>query len=129
PKQPSTAQTIASRAGARSQSGRRRPCAAIDQGSRAGSVIACLALNPLLLTVDRGFHAGGGFRILPRDLAERGTGGFLLLQRGQRLPEPQERIGRFSRFVILRRHAEKGFGRIAILLALKIAFAEPVLGV
>ena len=55
-----------------------------------------LALNPLLLTIDGRFDAGRGARIFPRHLAERGAGGFLLLQRRQRLAEPQQRIRRLA---------------------------------
>src|SRR5882762_4683868 len=90
---------------------------------------ATLALNPLLLTVDRGFDARRGPRILPRHFAERGTGGFLFLQRRQRLAEPQQGIRRLGGLVEFGGHAEEGFRGVAILLALEVAFAEPVLRV
>src|SRR5581483_9058 len=62
-------------------------------------------------------------------LAKGGAGSLLLLQRRKRLSEPQHRIGRLGRLVILGRHGEEGLGGIAILLALEQAFAEPVLGI
>ena len=86
-----------------------------------------LALHPLLLTVHGRFDAARGARIFPRHLAERGAGGFLFLQRRQRLSEPQQRVRRLRRFVEFGGHREKGFGGIAILLALEQAFAQPVL--
>ena len=63
----------------------------------------------------------GSARIFPRHLAERGAGGFLFLQRRQRLAEPQQRVRRLGGFVELGGHAEEGFGGVAILLALEIA--------
>src|SRR5579859_124235 len=87
------------------------------------------ALDPLLLAVDGGFDAGGGARIFAHDLAEGGAGGLLLLQCGERLSEPQERIGRLRRLVVLAGDIEEDFGGVAILLALEVAFAEPVLGI
>ena len=86
-----------------------------------------LALNPLLLAVDGRFDAARGARIFPRHLAERGAGGLLLLQRRQRLSEPQQGIRGFRRFVEFGGHREKGFGGVAILLALEEALAQPVL--
>jgi len=65
-----------------SRRGRRRP------------PLAGLALHALLLAVNRCFDPAGGTRIFPSDLAECGAGGFLLLQRGQRLTEPQQGYGR-----------------------------------
>src|SRR6185312_514815 len=87
------------------------------------------ALHPLLLAADGGFDAGGGARIFARDLAEGSAGCFLLLQRGERLPEPKQRVGRLGRLVILAGHIEEDFGGVAILLALEVALAEPVLGI
>src|SRR5262245_65808776 len=64
--------------------------------SPSGSVTGCLAFNPLLLTVHGGLHTGGGARIFSRHLAEGGAGGFLFLQRGQRLAEAEQRVGRLA---------------------------------
>src|SRR5690349_9653789 len=87
------------------------------------------ALRPLLLAVDRGFDAGGSARIFAADLAEGGAGGLLLLQRGERLAEPQQRIRSLGRFFVFGGDGEEGFRRVAILLALEVALAEPVLRV
>src|SRR5262245_33279947 len=111
----------------RSEICRRLACAAIAVRDVGGPVTPCLALNPLLLTVDRRLHAGRGTRIFPHYLAKGGAGRFLFLQRGQRLAETKQRVGRLARPVVLGGHAEESFGRVAILLALKIAFTEPVL--
>jgi Mn-containing catalase len=85
------------------------------------------ALDPLLLAIDGGFDAGGCARIFPRDFAERGAGGFLFLQRRQRLAEPQQGVGRLARLVELGGHVEECLGGVPILLALEVAFAKPVL--
>src|SRR5450756_2258755 len=88
---------------------------------------AASALDALLLAVDGRFDAAGGTRIFPRHLAEGGAGGLLLLERRQRLSEPQQRVGGLARFVEFGGHPEEGFRGVAILLALEIALAEPVL--
>src|ERR1700733_4760993 len=93
--------------------------------SRIRSETMLLALNPLLLAVHGGFDAARGARIFPRHLAKRSAGGPLLLQGRQRLSEPQQGIRRFRRFVELGGYREKGFGRVAIALALEKTLAQP----
>src|SRR5690242_20162733 len=44
---------------------------------------SCLALDPLLLAIDRGFDTARSARIFPRHLAKSGASGFLFFQRGQ----------------------------------------------
>src|SRR5579862_2089352 len=88
---------------------------------------AVLALRALLLAVNGLLDAAPGVRIFPRYLAKGGTGGFLFLQRRQRLAKPQQCIRGLRRAVELGCHAEKGFSRLAILLTLEEALAEPEL--
>src|SRR5207245_11438483 len=126
PAGPSMTQKLPAPALPRSGISRRPPCAAIDERA-SRPVTDCLALNPLLLTVHRGLHAGGCARIFSNHLAEGGAGGFLFLQRRQRLAEAKQRVGRLAGLVVFGGHAEEGFGRLAVLLTLKIAFTEPVL--
>src|SRR6266702_631001 len=97
-------------------------CPALSQPKQSGS-----ALYPLLLAVDGGLHAARGTRIFPRHFAESGAGGFLFLQRRQRLAEPQQGIRRLGGLVELGGHAEEGFRSIAVLLTLEIAFTKPIL--
>src|SRR3954452_23360439 len=95
----------------------------------ASSLESTLALDPLLLTVDRRFDAGGGARIFPHHLAKRRAGRLLLFQSRQRLSEPQQGVGRLARFVEFGGHSEESFRGIAILLALEIALSQPILRV
>src|SRR5439155_22424179 len=57
---------------------------------------AASAADTLLFPVNALLHADRGARILAQNLAERGAGGFLLAQRSERLPEPQQRFGRLG---------------------------------
>src|SRR5688572_1470076 len=86
-----------------------------------------LAAVALLLAVDALLHAARRARIFAGDLAERRAGGFLLPQRSQRLAEPQQRIRRARRGVVLGGDCQEGFGGVAKALALEQALAEPVL--
>src|SRR5581483_8251144 len=65
------------------------------------------ALFLFLLAIDGGLHDGCRARIFPSHLAKGGAGSLLLLQRRKRLSEPQHRIGRLGRLVILGRHGEE----------------------
>jgi len=90
--------------------------------------IRSLALNPLLLAVHGRFNAARGVRIFPRHLTKGSAGGLLLLQRRQRLSQPQQGVRRFRRFVEFGGYREKGFGGVAITLPLeKILRALPVI--
>src|SRR6516164_10392053 len=82
---------------------------------------------PLLLAVDGLFDARGSARIFPAHFAKGGAGGFLLLQRGERLAEPQQGVRGFCRAIELGGHAEERFGRVTIELALEETFAKPEL--
>src|SRR4051794_39025526 len=86
-----------------------------------------LALHALLLTIHGRFDPVRGTGIFTRHLAERGTGGFLFVQRRQRLPEPQQRVRRLGGIAEFGSDAEEGFGGVAIFLALEETLAEPVL--
>jgi len=86
-----------------------------------------LALDPLLFAIHACFDTGGGARIFPRHFAERGAGGLFLLQRGERLPKPQQRVGRLRRLVVFAGDVEEDLGGVAILLALEQAFTQPIL--
>src|ERR1700719_1129057 len=85
------------------------------------------AVGTLLFPVDALLHAHRGARIFAQHFAQRSTGGFLFAKRRKRHAEPQQRIGRPRGGVVLRRHGEKGFGGIAIALALEQGFAHPEL--
>src|SRR4051812_49007118 len=95
--------------------------------SRRGSGSRSLALNAFLLAVHGLLHARGRARIFPADFTQRRAGGFLLLQRRQRLSQTQQRVRSFRRGVELGGHGEKRLRRVAVQLALKEAFAQPVL--
>src|SRR3981189_1967569 len=88
-----------------------------------------LTLDPLLLTVHGRFNAARGARIFPCPLAERGTGGLLLLQGRQRLSEPQQGVRSFRRFIEFGGHAKERFRSVTVLLALEETLAQPVLGI
>ena len=62
----------------------------------AAETAASSAVDALLLTIDALPHLGGSSRILARHLTERRASRFLLLQRRQRLPKPQQRIRRLG---------------------------------
>ena len=64
-----------------------------------------------------------------QDFAERRAGRFLLAERGKRLPEAQQRVGRLGGGFVFGRDVEEGFRRVTETLALEQAFAEPEGGV
>src|SRR5690349_1034719 len=87
------------------------------------------AMRTLLFLRDTAFHAGCGLRVLAADFGERGAGGLLLVQRGKRLTETQQRIGRLAGTLELSRHAQEGLRSITIALLLEQPFAQPILRV
>src|SRR5580698_1742544 len=91
------------------------------------SATAASAVGTLLFPIDALLHAQRGARIFAQHLAQRSAGCFLFTERRKRHAEPQQRIGRPRGGVILGRHREEGFRRIAIALALKQCFAHPEL--
>src|SRR5580693_5366488 len=91
------------------------------------SATAASAVGTLLFPIDALLHAHRGARVFAQYLAQRGAGGFLLAERRERHAEPQQRIGRPRRGVILRRYGEEGFRGIAIALALEQRFSHPEL--
>src|SRR5882724_11406084 len=97
--------------------------------SPAETGAASSAVDTLLFPLDALFHVHRGARIFAQDFAERRTSRFLFAQRRQRLPEPQQRIGRLGGGVVFGRDVEERFGGIAEALALKQTLAEPVLRV
>src|SRR5882757_8329112 len=88
---------------------------------------AASAADTLLFPVDALLHADRRARIFAQDLAERRTGRFLLAERRERLPEPQQGVGRLRGRLELGRDVEEGLGGVAVALALEQAFAQPVL--
>src|SRR5262249_49156639 len=80
-----------------------------------------------LVPGDAQLHAVPRARIFSPNLALRCTSGLLLARGGERLAEPEQRVGRPRGGVVLGRHVEKGFGGIAIALALEQALAQPIL--
>jgi hypothetical protein len=87
------------------------------------------AADTLLFPLDALLHDRGGARKFAHDFAERRARRFLLAERGQRLPEAQERVRGLRGGFIFCRNVEEGFGGVAVLLALEQAFAEPIGGV
>src|SRR6202034_3670544 len=106
----------------------RRPSRPSNSALASSSRTASSTVGTLLFPVHALPHVSRSARIFAQHLAKRGTGRFLLAQSGERLAEPQKRLGRASRGLILGGNGEKRFGRIAILLLLEQAFAKPVLG-
>src|SRR5262245_8187520 len=60
----------------------------------ATEIGAASAADTLLFPVDALLHVDRRARIFAQNLGERRAGRFLLAHRRQRLPEPQQRIGR-----------------------------------
>src|SRR5215213_1316703 len=87
------------------------------------------AADTLLFPLRRLLHVRGRLRILAGNFAERCAGRLLLVQRGERLAEPQQRVRRLAGGLVLGRHCEEGLGGLAIALALEQAFAQPVVRV
>src|SRR3954447_10087124 len=90
---------------------------------------AASAAGTLLFPVDALLHGDGRARIFAQDLAERGTGRFLLAQGGERLAEAQQRLRCLAGCFVFGRHREEGLRRVAELLPLEQAFAEPIVRV
>src|SRR5688572_14971439 len=116
---PETARTNAGQ----EPSAAKRPFASATETGFASS-----AADAFLLTVDALSDANRGARVLAQDFRERSAGGFLLSQRRERLPEPQERVGRLGGGLVLGRDAQERLGGVAKTLPLKHALAEPVHG-
>src|SRR5262245_10573705 len=74
-------------------------------------------------------HAARGLGIFAADLAERGAGRLALAERGERLAEPQQRVGRLGARLELGGDREEGFRRVAVALPVEQALAQPVIGV
>src|SRR5262245_63790642 len=113
--------TAITRAPAERRSSNRVLASAAETGS------ASSAADTLLFPVDALLHADRRARIFAQDLAERCTGGLLLAHGGERLAEPEQRVGRLCGGVVPGRHVEKGFGGIAVALPLEQALAQPIL--
>src|SRR5262245_15755331 len=97
--------------------------------SAAETGVASSAARTLLLALDALLHARGCARKFSQDLAERRAGRLLLAERGERLPETQQRIGRLGVGFVFGRDVEEGFRGVAEALALEQGFAEPIGGV
>src|SRR5215471_12402648 len=59
------------------------------------------AVRTLLFLRDTAFHAGRGLRIFAADFRKRRTSGLLLVHRGERLAETQQRVRRLARTLVL----------------------------
>src|SRR6266508_2332903 len=90
---------------------------------------ASSAADTLLFPLDALLQARRCAGKLARDLAERRAGRFLLAERGERLPEAEQRVGRPGIGLELGRDVEESFRRVAEALALEQALAEPIGGV
>src|SRR5664279_489942 len=87
------------------------------------------AVRTLLFLRDAALHGSRGARKFAPDFGQRGAGRFLLIERGERLPEPQKGVRRLARALIFGRDRQEGFRRVAITLALEQALAQPILRV
>src|SRR5262245_5538424 len=97
--------------------------------SAAETGAASSAADTLLLSLDALPYARGCAREFTQDFAERRAGRLLLAERGERLPEPKQRIGRLGIGFVFGRDVKEGFRGVAEALALEQAFAEPIGGV
>src|SRR5215217_6515453 len=84
------------------------------------------AADTLLFPLRGLLHVGRRLRIFAGNLAQGRARGLLLVQRGKRLAEPQQRVRRLAGRLVLGRHGQKRLRGLAIALALEQAFAEPV---
>src|SRR5262249_25794571 len=111
--------TASARTGDCARSPNSAAASAEETGSAAGTLL--FSLHALL-------HGRAGAGILESHLQEGGARRLLLLQGGQRLPEPHQRFRSLARFLVLGGDVEIGFGGLAIALALEQALAQPVIG-
>src|SRR5665213_2650333 len=102
----------------------RKPVPTLGSGPRASFSDHILAVCALLFLGDAAFHARRGAREFAADLGQRCAGRFLLMQRGERLPEPQQRGRRLAGVLEFGRDRQERFRRVAIALALKHALAQ-----
>src|SRR3974390_1605960 len=93
----------------------------------SGNVLSAVLLFQFL----RGaaFHAPRRIWVFTADLRQGRTCRFLLMQFGERLAEPQQRIRRLAAVLVLGRHSEEGFRRLAVLLLPEQRVAKPELRV
>src|SRR5438270_2645914 len=87
------------------------------------------AADTLLFPLRRLLHVRGRLRILAGNLSQRRARRLLLVERCERLAEPQQRVRRLAGALELARHGEERLGSLAIALALEQAFAEPIVRV
>src|SRR5215216_749383 len=97
-----------------------KAAASVDEtgGSAAGT---------LLFPLDALLHVGRGAGIFAPDFEEGGASRLLFLERRERLTEPHQRVRRLAGFFERGRDVEEGFGGLTVALALKQAFAEPII--
>src|SRR6185312_17540096 len=98
-----------------------------DDGSRAARRQSAVLFLQLLR--GRALHARRGVRIFASDLRERCASRLFLMQRRERLAEPEQSVRRLAAVLMLGRQREEGFRRLAIMLLLIERLAEPVLRV
>src|SRR5215475_2993308 len=109
----------------RAAAGRRSSNSVLASAPETGS--ASSAVDTLLFPVDPLLHADRSARIFAQDFAERCAGGLFLTHGGERLAEPEQRVGRPGSGLVLCRDVEKGFGGVAVALALEQTLAQPIL--
>src|SRR5690242_20735423 len=93
----------------------------------SASASSTAAVDTLLFALDRRLHVLRGTGKFLGHLGERHAGEIALLERGERLAEPQQRIGLLGAGRIFLRHRHERLGGRLIVLALKEAFAQPEL--
>src|SRR5262249_19324044 len=114
---------------ARTRAGTRASGANNAFASAAETGAASSAADTLLFSLDPLPHRGRCARKFAQDFSERRAGRLLLAERGKRLSEAQQRIGRLGGGFVFGRDIEEGFRRLAEAAALEHAFAEPIGGV
>src|SRR5579871_4948096 len=113
-------ETATTRAGSAARSANRT--------SASASLTAPSTPRTLQFPLDSLFDARLCARIFPAHVGEGHAGKFLLVQRRQRLAEPQQRVRGFGAVFIPFRQLHEGVGGVLIALALKQALTEIELG-
>src|ERR1035441_10496982 len=107
----------------------RKPVPSIESSPRACFSDHTLAVRTLLFLRDAAFRGSRGARKFAPDFGQRGAGRFLLIERVERLSEPQQGVRRLAGVLEFSRDRQEGFRRVAIALALEQALAQPILRV
>src|SRR5215471_2444463 len=111
---------------ARTRVGKRRSEANSAFASAAETGAAASAVDTLLFSLDPLLHPRRRAGEFARHFAERCAGRLLLAERGERLSQPQKRVGGLGDGFMFGRDVEEGFRGIAKALPLEHAFTQPI---